>query len=148
MPAYIKYMATILNPFCFDIVSTVIYVRITISGWIQSLLRYHTAWITNTCGVVWKLSRQGSTWKYMEGRSIILYLSFSICSGRQTFVQTSFTEGIIWVPHCVSNMNTHGSLKWLCCASFLNAQDSSDAMLTHANGLGVPLPGHTYMKEG
>ena len=28
--------------------------------------------------VLWKLSRQDSTWKYMEGRSIILYLSFSI----------------------------------------------------------------------
>ena len=61
--------------------------------------------------VLWKLSRQGSTWKNMEGRSIILYLSFSICSGRQTLVQTSFTKGTIWVPHCVSNMNTHGSLK-------------------------------------
>jgi hypothetical protein len=61
--------------------------------------------------VLWRLSRQGSTWKNMEGRSIILYLSFSICSGRQTFVQTSFTEGIICVPHCVSHMNTHGSLK-------------------------------------
>jgi hypothetical protein len=32
-----------IKSFLFDIVSTVIYVRITISGWIQSLLRYHTA---------------------------------------------------------------------------------------------------------
>ena len=29
----------------------------------------------------------------------------------ETIVQTSFTEGIILVPHCVSNVNTHGSLK-------------------------------------
>jgi hypothetical protein len=36
---------------------------------------------------------------------------FFHCSGSQSFVQTSFTEGIIWVPHCVSNMNTHGSLR-------------------------------------
>ena len=60
--------------------------------------------------VWWKLSRHGSTWKNMAGRSIILFLCFfPVCTGRQTFVQTSFTEGTIWVPHCVSNMNTHGS---------------------------------------
>ena len=58
----------------------------------------------------WKISRHGSTWKNMAGRSIILFLYFfPVCTGRQTFVQTSFTEGTIWVPHCVSNMNTHGS---------------------------------------
>ncbi len=61
---------------------------------------------------VWRmLSRQDSTWKSMEGRRIILLPKFFHCSGRQTFVQTSFTEGTLWVPLCVSNMNTHGSWK-------------------------------------
>ena len=104
-------MANISNPFCFDIVSTVIYVRITISRLDSKFVKIPHCLNHKCMWVLWKLSRQGSTWKNMEGRSIILYLSFSICSGRQTFVQTSFTEGIICVPHCVSHMNTHGSLK-------------------------------------
>ena len=45
-----------------------------------------------------------------EGVSSSTYI-FLVCSGRQTFVHTSFTKGIIRVPHCVSTMNTHGSWK-------------------------------------
>jgi hypothetical protein len=45
---------------------------------------------------------------WQEGASSFSYV-FPVYSGSQTFAQTSFTEGNIYVPHCVSNMNTHGS---------------------------------------
>jgi hypothetical protein len=73
----------------------------------QDLLKYHTALITNACGFG-EGFQVYHTWKNMEGRRIIPILSYD---GRQTFVQTSFTAGTVWVPHCVSNMNTHGPLK-------------------------------------
>ena len=73
----------------------------------QDLLNYHTALTTNACGFG-EGFQVYHTWKNMEGRRIILILSYD---GRQTFVQTLFTAGTVWVPHCVSNMNTHGPLK-------------------------------------
>ena len=89
---YIKYL-------CWDIASTGIYVRITLSRF-DSIQRTELHYSQMHFGlVIWQ-----------EGVSPFTYI-FLVCSGRQTFVQTSFTKGIIQVPHCVSNMNTHGSWK-------------------------------------
>ena len=71
-------MANISIPFCLDIVSTAINVRITISRLDSKFVKVPHCLNHKCMWVWWMLSRQGSTWKYMEGRSIILYLSFSI----------------------------------------------------------------------
>ena len=70
-------MASISNTFCLDIVSTVMCVRITISRLDSKFVKVPHCLNHKCMWVWWKLSMQGSTWKNMEGRSIILYLSFS-----------------------------------------------------------------------
>jgi hypothetical protein len=72
----------------------------------QDLLKYRTALITTACGFG-EGFQVYHTWNNMEVRRIIL---IQIYDGRPTFVQTLFTAGTVWVPNCVSNMNTHGSL--------------------------------------
>ena len=147
MPDYIKYMAKISNTFWLDIVSTVIYVRITISRLDSKFVKVPHCSNHKCMWVWWKLSRQSSTWKNVEGRGIILFLSFS-----KLYWKRNLCANIVYTRnynHIVFQTWIHmGHLKWLCCASLLNAQDSSDAMLTHAAGLGVPLQGYSYKKEG
>ena len=64
-------------------------------GWIQSLSRYHTALITNACGFGESFQDKAVLERiWPEGVSSCSYV-FPVCSERQTFVQTSFTEGTI-----------------------------------------------------
>ena len=78
----------------------------------QDLLKYLTALLTNACGFgegfqVYSYSKKHGGKENHPYPTLVIY----VYDGRQTFVQTSFTAGTIWVSHCVSNMNTRGSLK-------------------------------------
>ena len=132
LPDHIKYLANILNTFCFGITLTVVsYFIITISMNSTCLSHQVTRFVevphcfNHKCTWVWwrlpslfKLKEHGRKEKHPYPNLVIC-----VYDGRQMFVKTLLTEGTIWVPHSVSNTNTHGSLR-LCCVSILNTKDS------------------------
>jgi hypothetical protein len=74
--------------------------------------------------VWWKLSRHGSTWKNMAGRSIILFLYFFLYIVEDKPLCKHRLQKEISKYHIVFQTLIHmGHLWWQCCASPLNAQD-------------------------